>query len=274
MQLTPRYGSIPVIALDGDPSAVAEPLIRQRRRLVAAIEDFSAEQWSHPSRCEGWSASDVVTHLASTNAFWEISIRQGLVGEPTEMLAAFDPVATPAQMVAASALSTGEITERFATSTDSLADLLSGLAADDWEAIAEAPPGHISVSAVAHHALWDSWIHERDILIPLGRTPEEVPDEVISSLRYVAGFTPALALTGGASGSAGFDVTVTDPDAGFHVAIGTDVLVSSGTSGSDFELVGSSVDLLEALSFRRPLDQEIPRDLHWVFAGLSTVFDR
>lgn len=47
-------------------------------------------------------------------------------------------------------------------------DLLGSLEAVDWEALAEAPPGHITVSAVTHHALWDSWIHERDVLLPLG----------------------------------------------------------------------------------------------------------
>ena len=274
MQLTPRYGSTPLIALDGDAGAIAEPLIRQRRRFAEIIAGLTDEQWSHASRCEGWSVQDVAVHLGSTNAFWEASIRSGLAGSPTEMLATFDPVATPARMVADSALSTDQIIDTFATSTESLAGLLLGLAGDDWDAIGEAPPGHVSISAVAHHALWDSWIHERDVLVPLGRRPEVVPDEVVSSLRYVAGFTPALALAAGATGVAGFDVSATDPDASFHVAIGADVFVSSLPSGSDFELVGSSVELLEALSFRSPLDQEIPSTLDWAFAGLGAVFDR
>lgn len=274
MLLTPRYRSTPVLELDGDPAAVALPLIRQRRRLVGVVERLTDEQWAHPSRCDGWSAGDVATHLASTNAFWEASIRSGVSGAPTEMLAAFDPVASPARMVAGSAMSTDEIVETFATSTESLADLVDRVTDADWEALAEAPPGHVSVSAVAHHALWDSWIHERDILLPLGRTPEEEPDEVIACLRYVAGFTPALALNGGATGSTGFDVSVVDPVAAFHVAVGAEVVVSGGTAGAAFELTGRAADLVEALSFRCPMDQEIPETLDWVFAGLGTVFDR
>jgi hypothetical protein len=43
---------------------------------------------------------------------------------------------------------------------------------------------------------------------------------------------------------------------------------------SAFELTGGSVDLLEALSFREPLEQAIPQELDWVFAGLATAFDR
>lgn len=274
MLLTPRYGPTAIIALDGDPAAVAEPCIRQRRRFLAMIQDLDDDEWSHPSRCDGWSARDVAVHLASTNAFWEIAIRSGSDGSPTEMLARFDPVATPARMVADSTLSIDEIIETFATSSESLAQLLLELRPTDWTAHAEAPPGHLSVSAVVHHALWDSWIHERDIALPLERTPPVESDEVIASLRYVAALTPALALAAGASGTARFDVSGSDPDTAFHVEIATDVLVTAGAEGSEFALCGSSVDLLEALSFRQPLEQAIPQELDWAFAGLATAFDR
>ncbi len=206
MLLTPRYGPTAIIALDGDPTAIAQPCIWQRRRFLAMIQDLDEDEWIHPSRCDGWSSRDVAAHLASTNAFWEFAIRSGIDGSPTEMLATFDPVATPARMVADSTWSTDEIVETFATSSESLARLLLELDATDWTAQAEAPPGHLGVSAVVHHALWDSWIHERDIALPLGRTPPVESDEVIASLRYVAALTPALAIAAGASGTAEFDV--------------------------------------------------------------------
>ena len=237
------------------------------------IQGLTEDEWAHPSRCDGWSARDVAVHLASTNGFWEASIRLGVDGTPTQMLATFDPVGTPAQMVADSTLSTDEIVETFAASSESLADLLLGLRPEDWLRQAEAPPGHVNVSAVVHHALWDAWIHERDIALPLGRTPQVEPDEAIASLRYVAALTPALALASGAEGSAGFDVSVSDPDASFHVEVSADVLVSAGTMGSELELGGSSVDLLEALSFRQPLDQAIPPELDWALGGLGAAFD-
>ena len=274
MRLTPRYGPTPILTLDGDPAAVAAPTIRQRRRFLTMIEHLTDDEWARPSRCDGWSARDVAVHLASTNAFWEVSIRSGIDGAPTEMLAAFDPVATPARMVEASTLSTDEIVETFAASSESLADLLLELDAADWMRQAEAPPGHVGVGAVVHHALWDSWIHERDIAVPLGRTPEVEPDEAIASLRYVAALSPAVALASGASGAAGFDVSVSGPDAEFHVAISGDVAVTAGTVGTELRLTGSCVDLLEALSFRRPLDQAIPDELDWAFAGLGAAFDR
>ena len=274
MLLSPRYGVTPLLTLDDDPAAIGVPLIRQRRRLAETLGRLSEEQWSHPSRCDGWSALDVAIHLSSTNSFWEASIGSGVAGTPTEILASFDPVATPAQMVATSDQGATDVVEAFAASTESLAALVAELAPCDWELLAEAPPGHVSVSAVAHHALWDSWIHERDILLPLGEAPAEEPDEIIASLRYVASLAPGLALTRGAARSGGFDVTASEPDTSFHVSIGSDVAVTDGAAGSDFVLAGKAVDLLEALSVRAPLDQAVPVDLEWAFSGLRTVFDR
>lgn len=133
IQLTPRYGADPVITLDGEPAAIVGPAIRQRRRLADAVAAFTDEQWAQPSRCEGWSARDVIVHLDSTNTFWWFSIAQGLAGEPTEFLATFDPVASPAELVADAAdRPTADVVDRFVASTDALADLLASLDGPQW----------------------------------------------------------------------------------------------------------------------------------------------
>ncbi len=77
MQLNPRYGPDPVIVFDGSPSAIAEPTIRQRRRLAGALASFGSDEWAHPSRCDGWTCREVIVHLDSTNAFWSYSISVG-----------------------------------------------------------------------------------------------------------------------------------------------------------------------------------------------------
>ena len=277
MQLTPRYGAQPVITLDGPPAAIAGPLIRQRRRLATALASFTDEQWSHPSRCAGWSNRDVIVHLDSTNTFWSMSIAAGVHGEPTRFLATFDPVASPAQLVAGSGdVSTGEVLARFVASTDALVGLCSSLDHAGWSAAAEAPPGHVSVSAVAHHALWDSWVHERDVLVPLGLAPEPEADEVAACLRYVAALGPALALKRGAAGSGVLAIDATGPDVVVVVDIGEQVVVRAGAAGAptvELRLAGDAVELLEALSVRRPLTQLIPADSVWMLRGLSDTFD-
>lgn len=277
MELRPRYGDDPVVVLDGDPAAIADPAARQRRRLVDALGTLDDEQWAAPSRCEGWSVRDVVVHLDGTNAFWTHSIRAGLDGAPTELLARFDPSATPAQMVAgAGEVSPAEVLDRFAASSGALADLLCSLGPDDWSATAESPPGHVSVSTVAHHALWDSWVHERDVLLPLGVAPAEEPDEVVACLRYAAALAPGLAVTMGEDRRGVLVIESRRPAAVVEVTVAGRVTVRAGhTAGAtpDLTLSGDAVALVEALSIRRPLAPPVTGDAAWLVAGLATVFE-
>jgi uncharacterized protein (TIGR03083 family) len=275
MLLTPRYDGPPVLSLDGSPGAIAIPAIRQQRRLVDTLAGLTDEQWSQPSRCDGWTAHDVATHLHSVHGFWVFSTAQGLKGEPTRFLATFDPVASPRQMVAGAPTTTAaELVEQMRASTAALEAQWSSLNDADWTALAEAPPGHISVSALVHHALWDSWIHERDILVPLGITPTVEDDEVAASLRYVAALTPAFALCAGASGRGSFAI-----DAGHVQAIvevDDRVRVHAGSVGSDGPstvLRGDPAEVLEMLSFRAPWTFDIAPDQAWMLGGLATTFD-
>jgi uncharacterized protein (TIGR03083 family) len=275
IQLNPRYDADPLIRLDGPPSAILEPAVRQRRRLATALAAFTEEPWAHPSRCDGWTNRDVIVHLDSTNGFWAFSIASGLKGEPTRFLATFDPVASPAELVAGTQeIPSSEVLDRFAASTAALTDLLASLAGDDWSTIAEAPPGHLAISAVAHHALWDSWVHERDILAPLGITPDEESDEIAACLRYGAALAPAFAVTNGNAERGVLAVAVVDPETEFVVDIGEHIEVRRGRfDGADLELTGDALPVLEALSIRRLLDQAIDRESAWMIDGLAAQFD-
>jgi uncharacterized protein (TIGR03083 family) len=280
MQLTPRYGTRPVIRLDGDPAAVAGPAIRQRRRLAAAVAGFDHERWAYPTRCDGWSARDVIAHLDTTNSFWCLAIGQGLDGRPTEFLSTFDPVATPAQMVAATAAEDDDaVRDRFLASNEAFLRLLDTLDTAGWTTLAEGPPGHISISALVHHALWDGWVHERDILLPQGTDPDVDDDEVVASLRYVAGMGPAYALTRGATERGTLAIDVVSPDLSVVVEIGDDVVVRSGAGtaavaeAADLHLSGDAVELLEALSIRAPMPTVDPASAVWMLEGLAVTFD-
>lgn len=277
MQLTPWYGTDPIIAIDGRPDAIAEPLLRQRRRLADLLASFTDDQWTHPSRCAGWTNRDVITHLQSTNAFWGFSIAMGLKGEPTQFLATFDPVASPAQLVAdAPDVSTDELLGQFAASNEALADQIAGLDEDGWGTTAEAPCGHVAIGTLAHHALWDGLIHERDILLPLGLEPVEEADETLASLRYVAALSPAFAVSRGEAPGGMLAVEPTDLDAAFTVKVTDRVAITDGTAatGADLLLTGAAVDLLEGLSLRTPLDQPVSEDAAWFIDGLMVTFDQ
>lgn len=275
MQLTPRYESPAVLQLDGPPGDPSVPLLRQRRRLAATLATLDEEQWAAPSRCAGWSVKDVVIHLISTNQFWAISIASGRAGKPTTFLATFDPVASPAATVdGARSTPTTEVLARFTETIDPVADAVAGLAVDDWFALGEAPPGHVALDAVAWHALWDAWVHERDILLPLGLPPTDEADEVIGCLRYAAALGPALAIMMGATEPLTIAVEATDPAVAFVVEA-TDVVAvrDRPAPAASTRLAGAAIDLLEALSCRAPLQPFLVDGDHAFHRGLAAVFD-
>jgi hypothetical protein len=181
-------------------------------------------------------------------------------------------VTSPAELVAASADPPSAVLERFAASTEAYTSLLASLDDAAWSALAEGPPGHITVSALAHHALWDSWVHERDVLLPLGIAPAEEPDEITACLRYGAGLGPAFGLCRGSARTGMLAVDVTDPGVAAVVEIADRVSVRAGAADADLRLTGDAVDLLEALSVRRPFTVDVPDDAAWMLAGVVDMF--
>jgi uncharacterized protein (TIGR03083 family) len=252
------------------------PVLGQRRRLEAVLRDLADDEWQQPSRCAGWTVQDVVTHLTSTNGFWALSIQAGASGSPTELLATFDPVATPAQLVDRDrGTPVAETLARFTAGNDALAAAIDALDDAGWTALAEAPPGHLPIALVADHALWDSWVHERDILLPLGRASVVDPDEVRHCLRYGAGLGRAFALCRGSTEQGAIELEVTGPDDRVVVVVDGDVVrIHTGPAPDGARVVrGDAVALVEALSIR-PVDGAVPDGVAWLTAGLAQAFDQ
>jgi uncharacterized protein (TIGR03083 family) len=275
MQLSPRYGTEPLIVLEGPVDDVVASTVRQRRRLAEVVSGFGADEWSHPSRCDRWTTRDVIVHLDSTNAFWTASIAAGVRGEPTRFLATFDPVTSPAGLVeAAHDRDTAEVLHRFLASTETFTEALEGLGDEDLDQLAEAPPGHVPVSTVVHHALWDSWVHERDVVLPMGGAPDVEPDEITACLRYAAALAPALSITNRLRRRGTLAIDVVDPEVALIADVGDTVAVRPGSApGADLRLTGDAVELLEALSVRAQLTQHVPEDVAWLVDGLAEIFD-
>jgi len=276
MLLTPLYDKPSFLRLElplGDP---AVPLMRQRRRLASLLGGLDDQQRAAASRCEGWSVRDVIAHLVSTNQFWAFSIGTALRGEPTRFLTSFDPVASPAELVeAARSQPPAEVLDGLVATNEAIADAIAGLDDDGWSTLGEAPPGHVPLRAVALHALWDSWIHERDIVLPLGLIPVEEPDEIAACLSYSAALSPAFSVAGGSTRQGAIAVDATNPDSHFVVEIGESVVVRAGDTPADaLQLTGPAVELLEALSHRAPLPCRVADHHRWLLSGLAQVFDR
>lgn len=274
MLLRPRYDGPPIISIAGQPGDQLAPVTRQRRRFEAMLEGLSDDDWSSATRCDGWTVQDVAAHLAGVNAFWHASVRAGLAGTPTRVLAGFDPATTPDLMVAPMReLAPAEVLGQFVASNDAFLGVLAELDESGWGTMAESPPGHVPIRLLAQHALWDSWIHERDVALPLGLTPPAVGDEVGSCLRYAAALSPAFAISAGQALAGRFAVEATDPSLCCVLDVGESVGVRDDNAPPEAPcLRGDAVTLVEALSIRAPLPPTSPPEWLALLGGLTTAF--
>jgi uncharacterized protein (TIGR03083 family) len=274
MRVSPRYDGPPIISITGRPDDQLVPVVRQRRRLEAMLVELGDDDWTAASRCDGWSVQDVVAHLVGVNFFWDASVRAGLAGTPTRILAGFDPATTPAVMVdGMRELAPAETLAQFVTSNDKFLDTITQVDDAGWAALAESPAGHVPIRVVAHHALWDCWIHERDIALPLGLTPPAEPDEVGSCLRYAAAVSPALAIGSGHTLAGRFAVEATDPAMRCLLSVGDSVAVRDEIAPTGVPcLRGDAVALVEALTIRAPMPAATPPEWLGLLDGLATAF--
>ena len=262
------------MSIAGEPGEQLEPAARQRRRFESMVSDLDDDDWCSASRCEGWTVQDVVAHIVGVNAFWIASVRAGLAGSPTRVLVGFDPVETPALMVAPMReLRPGEVLEQLVASNDAFLDTIGGLSDAGWAALAEAPPGHLPIRLVVQHALWDCWVHERDVALPLGLIPPAEADEVASSLRYVGALSPAFAVQSGLACEGVYALEATDPTLHVVLDVGASVAVRDDVAPPGVPcLRGDAVTLVEALSLRAPLPPSCPSGWEQLLRGLATVF--
>ncbi len=301
MQLTPRYDGQPVLRTTARWSDIATALVRQRSRLARELARLDPSDWAAPSRCVGWSAQDVVTHLISTNDFWTWSITSCLNGRPSRLLATFDPVAQPAQLVAARGPQDPAVTlAEYERSTAALADAVDQVtdAPQGWARLGEAPIGHVELTVVALHALWDAWIHERDILLPLEHPQNLEPDEVRAALAYACALGPTFLALRGSTRRARLQVRTQHPEALVVVEIDRCVTVSvhsdldpasitstlpqdveAGHHGipDDYETITISapaIDLTDAFSLRAPMPSSIAGQDLWMLDGIRGAFEK
>ena len=275
MILSPRYDGPPILTIDGYPSDQLQPLTRQRRRMQAMLAELSEQEWATPSRCAGWSVRDVVTHLIGVNAFWNGSIRAGLAGTPTRVLGGFDPATTPPLMVdAMSSLTAPGLLADFISTNEAIFGATAELSDEGWSVLAESPAGHVSIRLLAQHALWDCWVHERDIAIPLGIATAAEPDELRSCLQYAAAASPVLGMGLDRACAGVYAVEATAPSIRFVLEVTDSVSVRDDVTVAAVPcLRGDAVALIEALSLRGPMPATTPIEWSQLLGGLETVFD-
>jgi uncharacterized protein (TIGR03083 family) len=265
-----------------DPAltAIGEPWLRHRDRFVSSVRELTPAQWAAPTRCTEWDAKDVVAHLITADQFWVLTLGGARTGtDPTKHLVGFDPSTSVGPIIEPlRAMSTAEIADRFVATTDALAAEVETFGDDDWGGICESPFGHIEARFVLGHAFWDSWLHERDVFVPLGVEPPVEHDELLAATWFtffVAGVQGGLLDDPepvGAGLDTAVDVTVTFddlPDTALRVRYDQGVHLELTDAGDDALPVGAALDLVERFAGRRPPAFDAIAD-----AGLAAQLER
>jgi uncharacterized protein (TIGR03083 family) len=234
---------------------------------------LSDDEWAATTRCDEWNAKDVVQHLVSADEFWALTLQGRGQPEPTTYLRGFDPTTSPAAFIAPKReASAEEALAAITASTDLLANALDSVGEDEWAQVSESPFGHVPVSVIAAHALWDSWLHERDVLVPLGQTPPVEEDELLTGAAFtlfLAGAQGGLlddAEPVGDGPDTAIDAVVAFddlPDRIVHVHVDRDVVVEvvPGGRSSSAEPGGSALEFVETVAGRgevKPVLDRLP----------------
>jgi uncharacterized protein (TIGR03084 family) len=148
---------------------IVAALAAQQDELTALVVPLDAAGWARPSRCEGWTVSDVVLHLAQTNEM-AIGSTQGRYDEVAAALAEGLPPATSVDEGAGLMVARergrppAEVRARWQESANTLRHELGRIEPGrrvQWVA------GELSARTLATTRLAETWIHTGDVAVAL-----------------------------------------------------------------------------------------------------------
>jgi uncharacterized protein (TIGR03083 family) len=178
-------------ACDFDVTHLLEVFGEQRQRFVAVLQGFGPDDWAAPTRCADWSAHDVVRHLCDCNG---IGIAAGTDDGTLDITAGFDPRVTPPEWLSASAGEPPDVTlARFMTTTGELLTRAGDRLARNRRFDVRLPFGPMDWTVLMLHGFWDSWLHERDVLLARGSEHSTSGDATFYAAAYGVFIAAAVA---------------------------------------------------------------------------------
>jgi uncharacterized protein (TIGR03083 family) len=237
-------------------------LQQQRGRLTERLAELSAEGWRQPTRCHLWDVGDLIAHMTDTNRWTLAALAAAQDPSLPSPFEGFDNRVTPHQRVVAA---------RGRSSTDLLKDLRSGTEEVAKALAAASDPefplvryGRVRYRApvAGLHLFWDSWLHERDVLLPLGLGGDHTDEELEATAAYAMLF--AGALMGPFDPPVTIDVLLRDrADRSLRLALGATVhlgLRPESDGAPDYHIVGSTLPMIDALFGRGSLSEVVAAD--------------
>ena len=254
-----------------DPGASLYTLAGQRRRFASAVEGLTVDELARPSRCAEWTVADVLRHLVWVDR----SVRRIWAGDQS-IAPGFDPRITPNQAVQDDrVISDEEIREQYLLSTETMIVDLASSGPERFGRPSLSPAGRVPWWMSAVHVGWDSSIHERDVLLPVGRSVEERPSETSLFLAY------SLVLTSFLAGRAPLRVRVDGIELCRETGPVIVAAVANGDSGEDLArqpvaivTTDDPVKVIDGMSGRGSVEQSLKGDADTVrrLGGLARYF--
>jgi uncharacterized protein (TIGR03083 family) len=167
---------------DFDPGHLLDVFEEQRQRFVTVLQGFGPGDWAAPTRCTDWSAHHVVRHLCDGNMK---AAAMGPDDRTLDLTSGYDPRITPREWLTASAGESPDATlSRFVATTGERlardrARLAQGMRFD-----VRLPYGPVDWTVRVLHGFWDSWLHERDVLLARGAHHPTGRDATVYATAY------------------------------------------------------------------------------------------
>jgi uncharacterized protein (TIGR03083 family) len=194
------------------------PAVEQLARCKASLDDLfdglDHDQWATPSLCPGWTVRDVLVHLGA--------IEHMLAGEPPGSMAEALPFHKVGEwMHEVAGTSDADVLARYRDVMATRRDELEAMTDADFDRPCMTPVGPATYGRFMDVRVFDFWVHEQDIRVPLGLPGHETGSaaetaihEIEMSLGYIIGRKVGL------PDGTGITIDLTGPiDRMFHVVV-------------------------------------------------------
>jgi uncharacterized protein (TIGR03083 family) len=191
MSEIPQFAGVPLrdqdVRFDVSADEAVAAIRSHRLRLVDTVRGLSAADWAEQSRCSEWTVQGVVRHLVHVNRIQLESAAAARAGERFTGFAPdrFNPKTTPLELMRQEGDQDVATTlVEFEATTRAVLGELDDMPSDPDELVISTPVGRQPWHRASLHAVFDSAVHERDLLQPLGRTADAPADEVAVVAAY------------------------------------------------------------------------------------------
>ena len=213
-----------------------------RHRFAAEVAGLDDDALAQRSRCSEWSVADVLRHGCDVDQWMHVI----WAGEPLPFTT-FDPRTTPNEWVIAHrSIPDPEVRDRYVASAEGMAVEVGDSPRERWSLPSLSPLGFVPWWLSALHIFWDSLVHERDALLPLGVEVPVVHDETLPALAYCLAIVgtfihePTDAVVAGVRLTVGEGPVISEPEA--------------ATADTDTDVA----TIIDALSGRTSLEDALP----------------